>query len=115
MLWGKSFFFLRIHVQQIYMWQLFISITTKLKFVCQSLWFQLITLYPLLMPAKSTFTRCVPPLHEIADITQVSQGDAEKIKQYKMFLLSYLEDIRGTPDAHGCAVVSSLKFTSLQV
>ncbi len=59
------------------------------------------------MPAKSSFTRSVPPLHEIADIVQISQGDADKIKQYKFFLLSYLEDVRGTSDVHGFGVVSS--------
>jgi AraC-like DNA-binding protein len=65
---------------------------------------ELITLYPLLMPAKTTFTRTVPPLHEIADITQISQSNQEKIQQYKMFLLSYLEDMHGTSDAYGCAL-----------
>ena len=54
---------------------------------------QLITLYPGLMPSNSTFTRAVPPLHDIADITQLCRGDAVKVQQCKKFLLNYLRHI----------------------
>jgi len=59
-------------------------------------WFcvwQLITLYPGLMPSNSTFTRTLPPLHDIADITQLCRGDTVKIQQCKKFLLDYLRHI----------------------
>jgi hypothetical protein len=33
---------------------------------------EVISLYPRLLPASSNFTRTVPPLHDIADVNQVS-------------------------------------------
>ena len=57
---------------------------------------QLITLYPHMMPSNTSFMRSVPPLHEIADINQLSRGDPDKVWQYKEFLLAYLEEVRGS-------------------
>ena len=37
---------------------------------------EIITLYPRLLPSTSNFKRCVPPLHDIADINQVKLSNA---------------------------------------
>jgi hypothetical protein len=55
---------------------------------------ELVSLYPLLLPADSDFTRSVPPLHEMADITQIAKSDPAKTQAFKDFLVSYLEDLR---------------------
>lgn len=44
---------------------------------------ELISLYPLLLPASSSFTRCHPPLHEFADLNHLAQGDQEKVQRCK--------------------------------
>lgn len=54
---------------------------------------ELISLYPLLLPASSSFTRCHPPLHEFADLNQLAQGDQEKVLHCKKFLIRYLEEV----------------------
>lgn len=54
---------------------------------------ELISLYPLLLPASSTFTRCHPPLHEFADLYHLAQGDQEKVLRCKQFLISYLREV----------------------
>ncbi|XP_036401363.1 transforming growth factor-beta receptor-associated protein 1 homolog [Megalops cyprinoides] len=63
---------------------------------------ELISLYPLLLPASSTFTRCHPPLHEFADLNHLAQGDQEKVQRCKLFLISYLREVRSTEGANGC-------------
>ncbi|XP_041114796.1 transforming growth factor-beta receptor-associated protein 1-like [Polyodon spathula] len=62
---------------------------------------ELISLYPLLLPSTSTFTRSHPPLHEFADLNHLAQGDQEKITKCKRFLISYLKEIRSTEVANG--------------
>ncbi|KAK3103798.1 hypothetical protein FSP39_021971 [Pinctada imbricata] len=62
---------------------------------------EVICLYPKLMPSNSTFTRSVPPLHEIADIHQLTRGNDNLIKEYKTFLQQYLEDIKGSKEGVG--------------
>ncbi|XP_041128039.1 transforming growth factor-beta receptor-associated protein 1 homolog [Polyodon spathula] len=62
---------------------------------------ELISLYPLLLPSTSTFTRSHPPLHEFADLNHLAQGDHEKITKWKRFLISYLKEIRSTEVANG--------------
>ncbi|XP_072119317.1 transforming growth factor-beta receptor-associated protein 1 homolog [Mobula birostris] len=62
---------------------------------------ELMSLYPLLLPSTSTFIRSHPPLHEYADLNQLMQGDQEKIKKCKRFLMSYLNEIRSTEVANG--------------
>lgn len=54
---------------------------------------ELISLYPLLLPASSSFTRCHPPLHEFADLNHLAQGDQEKVLRCKRFLISYLGEV----------------------
>lgn len=54
---------------------------------------ELISLYPLLLPASSSFTRCHPPLHEFADLNHLAQGDQEKVLLCKKFLISYLGEV----------------------
>nr|XP_061796722.1 transforming growth factor-beta receptor-associated protein 1 homolog [Nerophis lumbriciformis] len=63
---------------------------------------ELISLYPLLLPASSSFTRCHPPLHEFADLNHLAQGDQEKILKCKKFLISYLTEVRSTQVPNGC-------------
>uniref|UniRef100_A0A671TEV7 Transforming growth factor, beta receptor associated protein 1 n=1 Tax=Sparus aurata TaxID=8175 RepID=A0A671TEV7_SPAAU len=63
---------------------------------------ELISLYPLLLPASSSFTRCHPPLHEFADLNHLAQGDQEKVLRCKRFLISYLGEVRSTEVANGC-------------
>lgn len=62
---------------------------------------ELISLYPFLLPTSSTFARCHPPLHEYADLNQLTQGDQDKITKCKLFLMSYLNEIRSTEVANG--------------
>ncbi|XP_043926934.1 transforming growth factor-beta receptor-associated protein 1 [Protopterus annectens] len=62
---------------------------------------ELISLFPLLMPSTSMFTRSHPPLHEYADLNQLTQGDQEKITKCKHFLMSYLNEVRSTDVANG--------------
>lgn len=54
---------------------------------------ELISLYPLLLPASSSFTRCHPPLHEFADLYHLAQGNQEKVLRCKEFLISYLREV----------------------
>uniref|UniRef100_A0A3B4TN33 Transforming growth factor, beta receptor associated protein 1 n=1 Tax=Seriola dumerili TaxID=41447 RepID=A0A3B4TN33_SERDU len=63
---------------------------------------ELISLYPLLLPASSSFTRCHPPLHEFADLNHLAQGDQEKVLRCKKFLITYLGEVRSTEVANGC-------------
>ncbi|XP_008402619.1 transforming growth factor-beta receptor-associated protein 1 homolog [Poecilia reticulata] len=63
---------------------------------------ELISLYPLLLPASSSFMRCHPPLHEFADLNHLAQGDQEKVLRCKKFLISYLGEVRSTDVANGC-------------
>uniref|UniRef100_A0A8C2W8K2 Transforming growth factor, beta receptor associated protein 1 n=1 Tax=Cyclopterus lumpus TaxID=8103 RepID=A0A8C2W8K2_CYCLU len=63
---------------------------------------ELISLYPLLLPASSSFTRCHPPLHEFADLNHLAQGDEEKVLRCKKFLITYLGEVRSTEVANGC-------------
>uniref|UniRef100_A0A671LLB2 Transforming growth factor-beta receptor-associated protein 1 homolog n=1 Tax=Sinocyclocheilus anshuiensis TaxID=1608454 RepID=A0A671LLB2_9TELE len=62
---------------------------------------ELISLYPLLLPASSSFTRCHPPLHEFADLNHLTQGDQEKVQRFKRFLISYLHEVRSSDSANG--------------
>lgn len=57
---------------------------------------ELISLCPFLLPTSSSFTRSHPPLHEYADLNQLTQGDQEKVAKCKRFLMSYLDEVRGT-------------------
>lgn len=62
---------------------------------------ELISLYPFLLPTSSSFTRSHPPLHEYADLNQLTQGDQEKVTRCKRFLMSYLNEVRSTEMANG--------------
>ncbi|XP_077979032.1 transforming growth factor-beta receptor-associated protein 1-like [Glandiceps talaboti] len=62
---------------------------------------ELINLFPLLLPSNSNFTRSVPLLHEFADINQIVKYNKERLAQCKEFLISYLQQIRGTRFAVG--------------
>ncbi|XP_066520555.1 transforming growth factor-beta receptor-associated protein 1 homolog [Hoplias malabaricus] len=62
---------------------------------------ELISLYPLLLPTSSSFTRCHPPLHEFADLYHLAQGDQEKVQRCKNFLISYLREVRSSESANG--------------
>eukprot|EP00070_Physeter_catodon_P045522 XP_028352416.1 transforming growth factor-beta receptor-associated protein 1 isoform X1 [Physeter catodon] len=62
---------------------------------------ELISLYPFLLPTSSSFTRSHPPLHEFADLNQLTQGDQEKVARCKHFLMSYLNEVRSTEVANG--------------
>uniref|UniRef100_A0A803VAX4 Transforming growth factor beta receptor associated protein 1 n=1 Tax=Ficedula albicollis TaxID=59894 RepID=A0A803VAX4_FICAL len=62
---------------------------------------ELISLYPFLLPTSSSFIRSHPPLHEYADLNQLTQGDQEKMAKCKRFLMSYLNEVRSTEVANG--------------
>ncbi|XP_064600183.1 transforming growth factor-beta receptor-associated protein 1-like [Liolophura sinensis] len=62
---------------------------------------EVLSLYPKMLPSSSNFARAVPPLHDIADLNQLTKGDIEVMKEYKYFLRSYLEEIRGTREGMG--------------
>ena len=55
---------------------------------------ELISLFPLLLPADADFNRSVPPLHEMADVTQITRNDADKMAAVTQFLVEYLEAFR---------------------
>uniref|UniRef100_A0AAZ3RRR3 CNH domain-containing protein n=1 Tax=Oncorhynchus tshawytscha TaxID=74940 RepID=A0AAZ3RRR3_ONCTS len=63
---------------------------------------ELISLYPLLLPASSSFARCHPPLHGFADLNHLAQGDQDKVQRCKRFLITYLGEVRSTEGANGC-------------
>ncbi|XP_062982292.1 transforming growth factor-beta receptor-associated protein 1 isoform X2 [Elgaria multicarinata webbii] len=62
---------------------------------------ELISLYPFLLPTSSSFMRSHPPLHEYADLNQLTQGDQEKMVKCKQFLMTYLSEVRSTDIANG--------------
>ncbi|TRY62441.1 hypothetical protein DNTS_032246 [Danionella cerebrum] len=62
---------------------------------------ELISLYPLLLPSSSSFTRCYPPLHEFADLNHLTQGNQEKVQLFKRFLISFLHEVRSSDGANG--------------
>ncbi|XP_014391941.1 PREDICTED: transforming growth factor-beta receptor-associated protein 1 [Myotis brandtii] len=62
---------------------------------------ELISLCPFLLPTSSSFTRSHPPLHEYADLNQLTQGDQEKAAKCKRFLMTYLEEVRSSEVVHG--------------
>ncbi|XP_076852591.1 transforming growth factor-beta receptor-associated protein 1 homolog isoform X2 [Brachyhypopomus gauderio] len=62
---------------------------------------ELISLCPLLLPVSSSFTRSQPPLHEFADLNQLAQGDPQKVTRCKIFLISFLREVRGGQAANG--------------
>ena len=51
--------------------------------------------------------RAHPPLHEIGDVRMLTKGSEENLKEYKQFLVAFLQDISGTKLAHGFQKVSS--------
>ena len=57
---------------------------------------EVISLFPRLLPTSSNFTRSVPPLHDIADIHQISKMDGDKVEQLTNFLMDFLECIRAS-------------------
>ena len=59
-----------------------------------------------MMPTGSSFMRAHPPLHEIADVRMLTRGKEENLKEYKRFLVAFLQDVSGTRLAHGCQKVS---------
>ncbi|CAI9729846.1 growth factor-beta receptor-associated 1-like [Octopus vulgaris] len=62
---------------------------------------ELISLYPRMLMSSCQFTRSVPPLHDIADVNQLTKGDNSKLTEYKEFLQLYLEEIKHMPVASG--------------
>ncbi|XP_076353526.1 transforming growth factor-beta receptor-associated protein 1-like [Tachypleus tridentatus] len=58
---------------------------------------ELISIYPGLLPASSGFVRCIPPLHDIADVEQLCHNSPEKLEQCKIFLMNFLEEIQSKP------------------
>ena len=57
---------------------------------------QLVVLIPGLLPRSSTFLKTIPPLHELADVSMLARGDAEKVVQFKEFVAQYLEKCKST-------------------
>lgn len=52
---------------------------------------ELISLFPGLLPSSTSFVRAAPPLHSIADVSQLYHGDVKKIQEAKQFLLHFLQ------------------------
>lgn len=69
---------------------------------------QVISLYPNLLPSVSSFTRAMPPLHDIADITQLCKNQTDMLTQYKLFLMNFLEEEKNASSAHKCILVRTL-------
>lgn len=55
---------------------------------------EVISLFPGLISQSSEFTRCRPPLHEFADVNQITRGNLHKMEDCKSFLKRFLEDYR---------------------
>ena len=68
---------------------------------------ELISLYPLLLPPTSSFTRCHPPLHPFADLNHLAQGDLEKVLRCKRFLISYLGSVSSAIVPPSCSTFMS--------
>lgn len=85
-------------VEKVLMWNDCLSV---IRYKVLFSYLQVICLYPKFLSSNSSFTRCAPPLHEIADINQLCRGNEDLIMQYKDFLCSYLEEIKGTKLAVG--------------
>ena len=60
---------------------------------------EIISLWPRMLPRSSNFTRCAPPLHDVADINQICRGDREKLQKFETFLVKYLESVAQDSDA----------------
>ncbi|XP_033102642.1 transforming growth factor-beta receptor-associated protein 1-like [Anneissia japonica] len=58
---------------------------------------ELISLFPNLLPGSTSFNRSLPPLHDFADIKQIVRSDKVKLAECKVFLITFLENVRGTP------------------
>ena len=56
--------------------------------------FQLISLYPNLLPSSSNFVRAAPPLHDLADINTITKKDEEKTKELEGFLADVIGEWR---------------------
>lgn len=52
---------------------------------------EVISLFPNLLSSASEFTRSRPPLHDFADINQITKGDLQKTEDCKAWLVRYLE------------------------
>lgn len=57
---------------------------------------ELVSLYPRMLTPTCQFTRSMPPLHDIADINQLTKSNSEQLVGYKHFLQFYLEEVRET-------------------
>lgn len=57
---------------------------------------ELVGLYPRMLTPTCQFTRSMPPLHDIADINQLTKNNSEQLVEYKNFLQFYLEEVRET-------------------
>ncbi|PRD28681.1 UNVERIFIED_CONTAM: Transforming growth factor-beta receptor-associated protein 1 [Trichonephila clavipes] len=69
---------------------------------------ELISLFPDLFPASSSFIRMNPPLHDIGNVSEMCSFDSDKVLSCRKFLLHYLESIRNSSDAVGCKIVLQL-------
>ncbi|XP_055953561.1 transforming growth factor-beta receptor-associated protein 1-like [Argiope bruennichi] len=65
---------------------------------------ELISLYPDLLPASSSFVRMNPPLHDIGNVSEMCSFESDAILSCRKFLLHYLESIRNSMDAAGAKI-----------
>ncbi len=76
---------------------------------------QIISLFPGLLSCTSSFTRAVPPLHEIPDIGHLTKGDEHMTRAYCEFLLDLLLERSAdiTDDAYRKVMKKALMTVSL--
>ncbi|GIY25978.1 transforming growth factor-beta receptor-associated protein 1 [Caerostris darwini] len=65
---------------------------------------ELISLFPDLLPASSSFIRRNPPLHDIGNVSEMCSFESNEIQSCRKFLLHYLETIRNSMDAAGSKI-----------
>ena len=83
-------------------------------------YFQLISLFPRLLPRSTNFVRSVPPLHDLADINSITKNDSEMNEKMQCFLAELLEFQRmaavGEPLAHKQVnIYRNFEFFSLKI
>ena len=59
---------------------------------------ELISLFPGLLSKSTNFRRGHPPLHEFADVAQITHNDLKKMEDLKAFLTRFLEVHRSQYD-----------------
>lgn len=64
--------------------------------------FQVVSLFPKILPSTTVFTRALPSLHEFADVHQMTNRDEQKVSLLASFVLDILMSKEAMPDSKVC-------------